>query len=544
MTRSTGRMRTIILIAAALLLLVAAGCGNNGNAANGKAGSGGNGADTSANAGKTNEGQTNADQTKTEAPMEITWLSFNPPEDDSSPVQQALEKKFNVKFKNIRIERANYNEQMNIKFSSGEIPDLIYLDSSPQRVEELVNQGVLAELPVDEIKSHMPEYAKTLDDTDPSVWTYGQVDGKSYGIPVIWPIGSLPFLPGYNADWLAKIGYNEPPKTLDEFEDVLRKFRNDDPDGNGKKDTYGYSGQGTDSRSFSTVFGAFQVRTDYMVDPKSGQIVYGMTTEGAREAFKLLNKWYKEGLIDPEFVTKTANDYHDDFVNGKVGVRDWMSFQFEPRIGIVGSPFYTKNPDNQIVVGKQVSGPDGDGLAYSYGAKNAFLAMGRQVADDPAKKEKLYEILNALATDDQTYLTSVYGIEGEHYHMENGKPIMKPEFASENNKYKIGAGTFYGLFGTKSKLMEHYDYTDDTLKFIDGLREKGGQTLESLPLYVPAMDKYPDLGKLAQQYFIKFVRGETDLDAGFDTFVKAWNNAGGSEILTEVNAKYKDTFAK
>lgn len=526
------KKRANVLIVATILALITAGCNGSTNSKT----PGDNG--TSAESGE------KAGESKTEKPMEISWLSFNPPENDSSPVQQALEKKFNVIFKNVRIERANYNEHMNIKLSSGEIPDLIYLDSSPQRLEELVKQGVLAELPVDEIKQNMPEYSKTLDEADPSIWTYGLVNGKSYGVPVIWPIGSLPFLPGYNANWLNKIGYSEPPKTLEEFEDVLRKFRNDDPDGNKKKDTFGYSGEGTDSRSFSTVFSAFQVRTDYMVDGKTGKIVYGMTTEGAREAFKLLNKWYKEGLIDPEFVTKTANDYHDDFINGKVGVRDWMSFQFEPRIGIIGSPFYAKNPDNKITVGQQITGPDGAGLAYSYGSKNAFLAMGRQVADDPAKKKKLYEILNALATDDQTYLTAVYGIEGEHFQMENGKPIMKPEYASENNKYKIGAGTFYGLFGTKSKLMEHFDYTDDTLKFIDGLKEKGGETLEGLPLYVPAMDKYPDLGKLAQEYYIKFIRGETDLDAGFDTFVNAWNDAGGSEILNEVNEKYKDTFIK
>ncbi|MBB6732324.1 extracellular solute-binding protein [Cohnella zeiphila] len=470
-------------------------------------------------------------------PIEISWLSFNPPENDSTPVQQALEKKFNVKFKNVRVERANYDEQMNIKFSSGEVADLIYLDFSPQRLETLVNQGILAELPEDEIRGKMPEYAGTIDQADPTLWDYSKVNGKGYGIPVIWPIGDLPFLPGYNGDWLKKIGYDAPPTTLDQFEDVLRKFRNDDPDGNGQKDTYGLSGQGTDARSFSVVFGAFGVRPDYMVDEKTKQVVYGLTTEQGREALKVINRWYKEDLIDPEFVTKTANDYHDDFVNGIVGVRDWMSYQFEPRVGIVGAPFYAKNPNNKIVVGKPLAGPNGPGKAYSYGSQNAFIAMGKQVEKDPAKKAKLYEILNALATDDSTYLTAVYGIEGEHYQMQDGVPIMKPEYANENAKYKIGAGTFYGVFGTKSKLMEKYDYTQDTLKFIDSLRD-GVQTIDSLAVYVPAMTEYPDLGKLASESYLKFVRGELNLDADFDKFVQDWNDAGGKEILRQINEKY------
>lgn len=470
-------------------------------------------------------------------PLEISWLSFNPPEDDQSPVQQALEKKFNVKFKNIRVERANYEEQTNIKFSSGEIADVIFLDFSPKRIETLANQGVIAELPEEEVRQNLPEYIKTVDETDKSIWSYSQVNGKNYAVPILWPLGSMPFLPGYNGNWLKKIGYSSPPETLEQFEDVLRKFRNDDPDGNGKKDTFGLSGQGLDPRSFSAVFGAYHIRPDYMVDPKTGKVVYGLTTETAREVLKLLNRWYGEGLIDPEFVTKTQINYHDDFVNGIVGVRDWMSYQFEPRVGIIGSPFYTKNPGNEIVIGKPLKGPDGSGSAYSYSKRNSVVVLGKQVEKDPVKKAKIYEILNALATDDQTYLTSVYGIEGEHYELKDGVPIMKPEYASENNRYTIGAGLFYGLFGNKSKLMENYDFTKETQAFIAKLRD-GVTTMESLSLYVPAQTKYPDLDKLTGESYLKFIRGESNLEEDFDQFVQVWNESGGKEILDEINAKY------
>ncbi|TDF98051.1 extracellular solute-binding protein [Paenibacillus piri] len=492
------------------------------------------GADGGAADGNTTDG-------KSKKTMELVWLSFNPPENDSTPVQQKLEKQFNVKFKNIRIERAQYDQQMNLKFSTGEIADVIYLDSSPERMNELVKQGVLAELPEAEIKKNMPNYSKTIDQADPTSWTYALVDGKSYGIPIIWPLGSLPFLTGYNGDWLKKIGYDKAPETLEQFEDVLRKFRNNDPDGNGKKDTYGYSAQGTGATSFNTVFSAFQVRTDWMIDDKTGKIVYGLTTDGAREAFKVLNKWYKEGLIDPEFVTKKTNDYHNDFVNGKVGVRDWMSYQFEPDVGIIGAPFYAKNQNNKIVIGKPLTGPNGPGRAYSYGAKNAFVAMGAQVNKDPEKKQRIYEMLEALATDDQTYLTAVYGLEGEHYQMVGGKPIMKSEYANENAKYKIGAGTFYGLFGNKSLNMDKYDFPEDRMKFIKDLGN-GVKTRESLNLATPAIKKYPDISKIEQEHYIKFITGEIDLNTGFDKFVELWKKSGGQEITDELNKKYAGVF--
>lgn len=42
----------------------------------------------------------------------------------------------------------------------------------------------------------------------------------------------------WRKDWLDKLGL-EVPKTLDDYEKVLTAFVEEDPDGNGKKDTAG-----------------------------------------------------------------------------------------------------------------------------------------------------------------------------------------------------------------------------------------------------------------------------------------------------------------
>ncbi|CAG7645406.1 extracellular solute-binding protein [Paenibacillus allorhizosphaerae] len=519
MFKQMKRMGTKGLLAGLLAMSTAAGCSSNANTGQPQGGDGGM------------DGK----------PIQITWLSFNPPENDNSPVQKALEKKFNVQIKNIRIERQNYREQINLKISGGEVPDLIYLDG-PNDIYDLANQGVLAELPEKEIRSKMPAYAKSVDEADPKLWKNGLVDGKSFAVPLYWPAGRLPFLPGYNGDWLKKIGYDHAPRTLQEFEDVLRKFRDNDPDGNGKKDTIGYSGQGADNRTFQIVMAAYQVKWGWMADDK-GTIYQGLTTDKMREALKLLNRWYKEGLIDREFITKKVEDAHQDFINGKVGIRDWQSFQFEKRMGIIAPRFYQKSPNTPIVVGKALQGPYGEGMAMSYGTRNAFLAMGAQVTKDTAKKDRIYKMMEALATDDATYLLSVYGIEGEHYQMVGGKPIMKPEFSSEATKYKIGAGTFYGLFGNKSKAMEKYDYPDDAIQFMNSM-ESGVKIITPVDVFVPAQSKYPDLGKIEQEFFVKAISGEINLDTEFNAFVDKWKKSGGDEILNEINKKYAGVYKK
>ena len=118
----------------------------------------------------------------------------------------------------------------------------------------------LPALTQDEIKKSMPNYIKALESVDAGAWGVGNYKGKNWGIPKVWPSGNSGFIPGYNEAWLKKIGYNEPPKTLAELEDVLTKFVNNDPDGNGKKDTYGMSGRGKlPIQMFTSVFSAYGV---------------------------------------------------------------------------------------------------------------------------------------------------------------------------------------------------------------------------------------------------------------------------------------------
>lgn len=45
----------------------------------------------------------------------------------------------------------------------------------------------------------------------------------------------------------------------------------------------------------------------------------------------------------------------------------------------------------------------------------------------------------------------------------------------------------------------------------------------------PTMDtQWGNLTMLEDQYFVELISGNKDLDAGFDEFVKAWQNAGGT----------------
>jgi putative aldouronate transport system substrate-binding protein len=486
-----------------------------------------------------NEETPNTSNGSSDAPIEISWLSFDTPLSDNNVVQQYLENRFNVKIKNVRVDRSSWDEQVNIKLATGEVPDLMWMWVGS--LSKYVQQGVLMELPEETIREHMPNYSKSVDEVDPLLWEYDLINDKNYMIPVYWEAGSAPILPAYNGDWLKAVGYEEAPKTLAEFEDVLTKFRNNDPDGNGVKDTFGISSSNNFVTAFGAAFGAYSVHWDRFHE-EEGKAIFGMTSERARQAFKTLNTWFEAGLIDPEFVTNKAEKQREDFYRGKYGVYDGGNAysSYFPATGVVSAPFAKQNPDNELVTGPQITGSDGKGTALSYGVRNGHIGIGAQVQQNPAKLAKILEILEALASDEEAYLMTGYGVEGEHFDRVDGVAVMKPEFAAITERVKVGAGAFYGFFGSKSTLMREITLSKEQQQFMDQVQE-GTITVQDLKQFsVPADSEAPDLAKLQEEYFIKFITGEVDLEQGFDRFVELWNKSGGQRITEQVNERLSD----
>ena len=67
------------------------------------------------------------------------------------------------------------------------------------------------------------------------------------------------------ADWLEKLDIDI-PETIDRFYEMLKAFKEQDPDGNGQDDTFGYIGR--DTTLFEDVFGAFGIQPTFWMETK------------------------------------------------------------------------------------------------------------------------------------------------------------------------------------------------------------------------------------------------------------------------------------
>lgn len=266
----------------------------------------------------------------------------------------------------------------------------------------------------------------------------------------------------YRSDWLINIGYYttkedgtkvaRTPVTIEEFEDVMRKFRNNDPDGNGVKDTYSISPAGS-YFYWSPLYHAFGVTPDYDLD-ENNTPTYMYNQDNFRTYLKWINGLYQEGLIDPNFNSNTPNqEDRNKFYNGQVGILitngeahvDWVipgveKVQGKNKVCIGTAPIGTAN------LGKEGVGGFSDWGGW-WGGYSIVKHMDSNYDYDYESAYASLDLLEYLYSQEGGLLRS-YGIKNDHWEYdENGnvKPIIY-------NRYKEESGTFVTIENSEGKL--------------------------------------------------------------------------------------------
>ena len=240
---------TAAALTAAMAAGLLAGCGSDKSAQTGSA------AETTKNGSTTEaakEGTTAGDSKEEPVQMSFLYSRTSAEVDDNAGVVKMIEDRFNIDMKGFYVDANNFEQNLNVKFAGGEMPDALVVDT-PAQLATYVEGGIIGELPIELIREKAPNFAKCADaNDDGSLWSTMIYKGKNYGVGN--PMNVIPMAMFWNKDWLDKLGLDV-PETLEEYEEVLTAFVEQDPDGNGKKDTAGMA-----ERSFGAVFGAFGLR--------------------------------------------------------------------------------------------------------------------------------------------------------------------------------------------------------------------------------------------------------------------------------------------
>lgn len=455
------------------------------------------------------------------------------------------------------VDNSTYASKVALCIANGDIPDFLIVDRST--FKQMVDNNLLADLTTvydacisDFLRQQFDSYGEGLFDEV-------TVDGKLMGIPspalnncqnVLW----------IRSDWLKAAGLDA-PTTLEEVEATARKFIELKLGGD---NTVGITTTSNLYEGYNSSWGLDSVFSYYGAYPgswfeKDGAVTYGSIEPEIKDALETLRRWYSSGILDKEFAVRDEASRQSLIGSGKCGMyfgvwwpsngvadiieldsnADWIAVQ-APLDGNGKLKAIDHDPLQEIlVVSKKCAHPEAviKALNGGYDVLRCNTEYGNPYADQAEEAYKYFfetspqgwgvmtvpieinwsdcvgriadEMEQAVAQEDPSIL-SITGFESSYEYI-----LYNAQHPKENRVYYqeylariVGAGAA----------------SEDSLEVIPACFYGTTKTMATL---------WSSLEKMENSMMLKIVMGEEDISS-FDTFVDRWRNAGGNQILAEV----------
>jgi putative aldouronate transport system substrate-binding protein len=295
------------------------------------------------------------------------------PEYNEMEIFKRLETDTNVHIEWTNIPDTDYAEKKNLLLASGDLPDAFY--NSQFTDYELITYGEDGTIiPLEDlIDQYAPNLKKLLEERPDIKAAITAPNGHIYGLPT-WEeneLGSNPFFHVINKAWLDKLGLKF-PETLDEYTAALLAFKTKDPNGNGKADEIPLSFMHMQwCMDIAGLFGAFGLpdNLEHRI-VREGKVIFTATQPEYKEALKYFNeKWYKQGLIDPESFTQDAPQYLAKGKTADATLGSYVWWEVEEVVGTQQAKNYALVPPLTGPTGKKSIGRGNGGGP----GRNAFV---------------------------------------------------------------------------------------------------------------------------------------------------------------------------
>ncbi|NUT33113.1 MAG: extracellular solute-binding protein [Hamadaea sp.] len=461
---------------------------------------------------------------------------FGTAPDPNGELQKAVEKVAGKKLDITWVPNADYGDKTNVVLASNNIPDVMAVDEKSPGFVKAAQAGAFWDLTgkLDKYPNLKPSNEQTARNSS--------INGKTYGIYRIRPLLRSAIV--IRKDWLAKVGLKQ-PETVDDLYTIAKAFTEQDPDGNGKKDTYGliipkWPGNYASSSPYDVIETWFGAPNGW--GERNGKLVPGFDTEEFYTANRWLKKWVDEGLINKDFATLDSANWNDPFVQGKGGIIIDVNVRANQLIDLFKQK--TPNDFDKVVLVGNLKRSDGQKFSAPFTGYNNVLAISKQRVRTEAQLDEVLTTLDKLQSKEGSALLS-NGIEGRNYKVENGKAVLINQDDPQIKVIQNDVDKAFIQLGTRASVgIGQYapKYPDEVSQKLYDLREP--LMLEDLKTAVhnPALavisptlvEKGATLNLIIPDARIKYLSGaitEEQLRAE----VKRWYDSGGTQVAQETN---------
>ncbi|CQR55037.1 extracellular solute-binding protein [Paenibacillus riograndensis] len=461
---------------------------------------------------------------------------------------------------------ANYNQKVSLAIASGDLPDAMVVGAV--ELKEMVEADQLADLTEVYNTYASPVIKRIVDSTGGEALGSVTFNGKILALPNVQLQADGIHLLWLRKDWLDKLQL-KPPQTMEELEAVAHAFVEQDPDGNGQRDTIGLAGPSATGRmyanflqstnnlyGFDGIFAAYNAYPGYWLE-NNGKVVYGSIQPETKEALGILRKMYLSGAIDPEMGVR--EDPGESVASGKTGMffapwwapygpiddavrnnpeANWQAYalpldksgSYRPHMSNTTSQFvvvrkgYEHPEAAMLIVNNLVLGESRGTFTTERGPTEYPLRLTYAAADETEYEVKALRQVFAGTKTAEDFLN-----KPEYKMLQSDIRNIGPVKLGPYDKYDI---QYWEPDKNRAMWVRAYSLmvggsplVDNEIKGIFSATYTQTPTMES---------RWLKLQRLEDETFLKIILGAAPLEA-FDHFAEEWKRQGGEEITREVN---------
>ncbi|MBD5445628.1 MAG: ABC transporter substrate-binding protein [Lachnospiraceae bacterium] len=335
-----------------------------------------------------------------------------------------------------QLDHSGYTDAIGRLFAGGDYPDAMIMPAA--MFKQYAPTGLLWDMASAydnaEFQSRMilPTVNENLKDSQ----------GRLYGFAYGYGNGCVTYV---KKAWLDAVGLNaDDIKTYDDYYDMLMKFHNEDPDGNGTNgDTYGVIAAGfigNEAPYINYLPEFWQDAYPAIYPDASGTWVDGFQSEETKAALLRLQQAYKDGAIDPESLTASTKIAREKwFSNDQTGSAGVFTYWAGTWYQTLTDNLVKNDVDSELV---QLA-PIAEVGSYLNRESPVWVIIDDGDGNDAREQAIFDTFIETMMDGDVVQTLWTYGAEGVHWSTEAESFVTNPDDPDKKKEYEYEAGVFH-----------------------------------------------------------------------------------------------------
>ncbi|MBO4981369.1 MAG: ABC transporter substrate-binding protein [Lachnospiraceae bacterium] len=333
-------------------------------------------------------------------------------------------------------DHSGYVDAVGRIFAGGDLPDVILM--SADMYAQYAPTGILWDM------TEAYENAEFQSRIElKSVNEAMKIDGKLYGFAPATGNGCVTWV---KKSWMDAVGVKaEDITNWDAYYDMLTKFTTEDPDGNGKNDTYGVAAAGFvgfEAPYINYLPEFWQDAYPAFVQDDNGVWYDGFNTDATKQALLRLQKAYNDGVIDPESLTMGTKDVRTKYWSadqaGSFGAFTYWAGKWEQT---VYDNFETNGVNTELVT----LAPLAEVGAYLNREAPVWCIIDDGDGDNSREQAVFDAFIETMLDGDTVQMLWTYGAEGVHWSTAAETVTLKGKDGKEDTVKEYTEGQFHLL---------------------------------------------------------------------------------------------------